>query len=60
MEKISSPQDSLTGNSPGQGSVTREQVHARTLELASLAGREPPDVAQSDYEQAKRDLGQKD
>jgi hypothetical protein len=38
------------------GSVTRERVHARARELALLAGRPPPHVAQVDYEQAKRDV----
>ena len=31
-------------------------VHARTHELAEHAGRIPPYVEQSDYEQAKREL----
>jgi hypothetical protein len=31
-------------------------LHARTRELALLAGRPPPQVAQADYEQAKREL----
>jgi hypothetical protein len=35
---------------------SRERLHRRTLELAARAGRTPPDVAQSDYEQAKREL----
>jgi hypothetical protein len=34
----------------------RERLHRRTLELARKAGRVPPDVAQADYEQAKREL----
>ena len=38
------------------GSVTRERVDARTHELALLAGRPPPHVTQSDYEQAKREV----
>jgi hypothetical protein len=40
----------------GPGPVTRQRVHARTCELAVLAGRVPPQVAQLDYEQAKREL----
>lgn len=34
----------------------RQQVHRRTHELAVLAGRIPPAIAQSDYKQAKREL----
>ncbi len=41
---------------PVRRAVTRERVLARTRELAELAGRTPPAVAQSDYEQAKREL----
>ena len=36
--------------------VTREMIAARTRELALRAGRVPPQVAQADYEQAKREL----
>ena len=36
--------------------VTREMISARTRELALRAGRIPPYVAQTDYEQAKREL----
>src|ERR1035437_232817 len=39
-----------------RGPVTRALVHARTQELASIAGRKPEAVTQSDYEQAKREL----
>ena len=46
----------LTENSVGIGPVTREMVHARTRELALIAGRAPPHVTQADYEQAKREL----
>lgn len=38
------------------GPVTRARVDARTRELALLAGRAPPYVTQSDYEQAKREV----
>jgi hypothetical protein len=38
------------------GTVTRKMVHARTSELASIAGRAPLDVSQTDYEQAKHEL----
>ena len=46
----------LTDNSTGIGTVTREMVRARARELALLAGHAPPQVRQSDYEQAKREL----
>jgi hypothetical protein len=46
----------LTENSIGIGSGTREMIHARASELALIAGRVPPQVAQSDYEQAQREL----
>jgi hypothetical protein len=36
--------------------VTRERVHARTRELASLAGRACHQVTRSDYERAKREI----
>lgn len=37
-------------------SVTRKMVHARTLEIALLAGRNQHQIKQSDYETAKREL----
>jgi len=40
----------------GPGRVTREMIYARTRELATLAGREPFQVTQIDYEQARREL----
>ncbi|MEO5915463.1 MAG: hypothetical protein ABIS50_14610 [Luteolibacter sp.] len=36
--------------------VTRHMVQTRTLELALLAGRNPHQIKQMDYEQAKREL----
>ncbi len=36
--------------------VTREMVYARTVELASLAGRSSHQIKQMDYERAKREL----
>lgn len=36
--------------------MSRERVHARTRQLALLAGRVPPQVSQTDYEQAKREI----
>ena len=38
------------------GPVSREMVHARALELASISGRRLLSVSQVDYEQAKREL----
>ena len=46
----------LTENFIGIGPVTDAMVHARAMELALIAGRAPPHVAQADYEQAKREL----
>lgn len=34
----------------------RALIHARTGELARIAGRTPPHVVQADYEQARREL----
>lgn len=49
-----------TTDSPGSAvldrRVTREMVHARTLELALLAGRDSHQIKQVDYEGAKREL----
>jgi len=36
--------------------VTRQMVYARTIELATLAGRASHEIKQCDYEQAKREL----
>jgi hypothetical protein len=46
----------LTENFTGIGPVTREMVRARARNLALIAGRVPPHVDQTDYEQAKREL----
>jgi hypothetical protein len=54
--------DYITGNESGRESVaktrpvTREMVYGRTLELASLAGRNSLQIKQVDYEQAKREI----
>ncbi|MEO5711866.1 MAG: hypothetical protein ABIT37_00110 [Luteolibacter sp.] len=37
-------------------SITRELVHARTLELALIDGRNSHQIKQVDYERAKREL----
>ena len=61
MKKNPLNQGVLSDNSTGIGPVTREMVHARTRELALIAGRVPPGATQADYEQAKRELtGQTD
>jgi hypothetical protein len=46
----------LTENSAGIGTVTREMVRARAVELAVIAGRSAVEVSKSDWEQAKREL----
>lgn len=43
-------------NFAGVGSVTREMVRKRAVELALINGRSAPDVSKSDWEQAKREL----
>ena len=46
----------MTENSAGLGTVTREMVRARAVELAVINGRSAQDVSKSDWEQAKREL----
>jgi hypothetical protein len=46
----------LTENSAGLGTVTREMVWKRAVELAMLDGRPARDVSNSDWQQAKREL----
>jgi hypothetical protein len=46
----------LTENSAGLGTVTREMVRKRAVELAVLDGRLARDVSNSDWQQAKREL----
>lgn len=46
----------IAENFKGIGPVTREMVHARARELATIADRPGSQVTQSDYEQAKREL----
>ena len=46
----------LTDNSVGLGTVTRQIVRARAVELAVINGRSAHDVSKSDWEQAKREL----
>jgi hypothetical protein len=46
----------LTENSAGIGSVSREMVLHRAIELAVINGRSKQEVSKSDWEQAKREL----
>jgi len=46
----------ITENSTGIGTVTREMVKVRAVELAIIDGRAPNDVSKSDWAQAKREL----
>jgi len=46
----------LTENSTGIGTVTREMVRQRAVELAAINGRSAHDVSESDWEQAKQEL----
>lgn len=46
----------LTENSTGIGTVTRQMVRTRAVELAVINGRSPEEVSKSDWEQAKREL----
>jgi len=46
----------LTENSVGIGTVTRNMVRERAVELAVINGRSAQDVSKSDWEQAKREL----
>lgn len=41
---------------PNNDPVTRDMVHARTRELAVIAGREPSQVTKADYDKAKLEL----
>ncbi|HUG11732.1 MAG TPA: hypothetical protein VMM36_11990 [Opitutaceae bacterium] len=51
------PTDNYADSTP----AVRDLVHARTEELAVMAGRSPQDVSLDDYAQAKRELtGQSD
>jgi hypothetical protein len=46
----------LTENSAGIGTVTRDMVRARAVELAVIDGRSPDEMTTSDFAQAKREL----
>lgn len=47
---------SLAKEALGAGPLTREKVRVRARALASIEGRTPAEVLQTDYEQAKREL----
>ena len=49
-------QERGTSRGPFSQPVTREMLHARTLELALMAGRSALQIKQVDYERAKREL----
>ena len=46
----------LTENAIGIGTVTLEMVEDRADELATIAGRVPPQASTVDYEEARREL----
>jgi hypothetical protein len=46
----------LTENSAGIGTVTREMVRERAVELAVINGRSAQEVSESEWQQAKREL----
>jgi hypothetical protein len=46
----------LTENSAGLGTVTREMVKKRAVELAAIDGRPAHDMSDTDWQQAKREL----
>jgi hypothetical protein len=56
MENIQTSPGTPGGSVVVTRSISREMVHARTLELASIAGRNSHQIMQVDYEQAKREL----
>jgi hypothetical protein len=46
----------VTENSAAIGTVTRQMVRERAVELAAINGRSASEVSKSDWEQAKREL----
>lgn len=56
MKTNPTKQGSLTKDSAGIGTVTREMVLERAVELAVINGRSAQDVSKSDWDQAKREL----
>lgn len=56
MKKNPLKDGALTENSAGIGTVTREMVRERAIELAVINGRSAHETSESDWEQAKREL----
>lgn len=56
MEKNPLDKSVPTSSPTRSGPVTRAMVHARAQEIASTAGRAPPEVTPSDHQQARREL----
>jgi hypothetical protein len=56
MKKNPLKDGTLTENSAGIGTVTRNMVRERAIELAVINGRSAQDVSKSDWEQAKLEL----
>ena len=56
MKTNPTKEGTLTTNSAGLGTVTREMVQERAAELAAINGRAAQAVSKSDWEQAKREL----
>src|SRR5487761_2341400 len=46
----------VAGNSAGLGTVTRQMVRERAVELAIINGRSAQETSKADWEQAKREL----
>lgn len=49
-------QGALTEHSVGIGTVTRQMVHKRAQELATIDGRNAQEVTKADWERAKQEL----
>jgi hypothetical protein len=56
MKKNPLKDGTLTENSAGIGTVTRNMVRERAIELAVINGHSAQDVSKSDWEQAKLEL----
>jgi hypothetical protein len=56
MKKNPLKTGALIKNSDGIGTVTRQMIRERAVELAIIDGRPAPEVSKSDWEQAKREL----
>jgi len=56
MKRNPLKEGTVTENSAGIGTVTRQMVYERAIELATINGRSAQEVLQSDWDQAKREL----